>query len=262
MEGASSLKKECFVFAGVAALLAAGSLVLIRLQETRRLGRPGVRMIGQAVYDETGRQIGTNTIALPPKVLNYTSEVATVSLMEIKGLPGDTTYGRRVYRAPDEFGLVLSVVMMGTDRGSIHKPEYCLAGQGWHPQQMEFLAISIPRDREPPFALPVKKIVASREISTPSGGKQLWRSIYVYWFVAHNEVTASHGQRMWSMSRELLLRGELQRWAYVACWSMCLPGQEEKTFARMRDFISAAVPEFQLVGGNAAVAGISAGALP
>ena len=261
MEGECGLKKEVFVFSGVVALLVATTLILIRLQETRRMGLPGVRMIAQAVYDETGRQIGTNTIALPAKVLNYTSEVAPVTLMELKGLPGDTTYGRRIYRAPDAFGLILSVVMMGTDRGSIHKPEYCLAGQGWHPEQMEFQSISIPRDTKPPFALPVKKIVSSREISTPSGDKQLWRSIYVYWFVANNEVTASHGQRMWSMSRELLLRGELQRWAYVACWSMCAPGQEEATFSRMRDFISAAVPKFQLVGAAHLAAGVSVGAL-
>jgi hypothetical protein len=38
----------------------------------------------------------------------------------------------------------------------------------------------------------------------------------------------------------------LQRWAYVACISPCAPGQEDATFARMKKFIAAAVPEFQL----------------
>jgi len=51
---------------------------------------------------------------------------------------------------------------------------------------------------------------------------------------------------MWWMARELFRTGELQRWAYVLCFAVCLPGQEEVTFERIRKFIAAAVPEFQL----------------
>jgi len=54
------------------------------------------------------------------------------------------------------------------------------------------------------------------------------------------------GERMWSMAKHLLKTGVLQRWAYVSCFAVCPPGSEEATFERMRQFIAASVPEFQL----------------
>lgn len=254
------MKVKCLLFSLVMLMLAGTAFLLIRLQNSRQLGRPGVKVIAQSVYDEAGHLVGTNMIGLPPRVMDYTSEVAAVSMMETKGLPRDTTYGRRVYSAPDQFVLTLSVVMMGTDRGSIHEPEYCLSGQGWRPEKMEFRTIPIAGSK--PFALPVKKIVSSKDITVPGGGKELWNGVYVYWFVADNEVTAKHGQRMWSMSRELLLTGKLQRWAYVACWAVCRPGSEDAAFARMEKFIAAAVPEFQLATGLPANQSVVMGQLP
>ena len=73
--------------------------------------------------------------------------------------------------------------------------------------------------------------------------------VFVYWFVADGELTAQHRQRMWWMARDLLTRGVLQRWAYVSCFSACPPGQEEATYARMREWIAAAVPQFQRAAG-------------
>ena len=75
------------------------------------------------------------------------------------------------------------------------------------------------------------------------------RSLYVYWFAAENSLTARHGERMWWMAKELIRTGTLQRWAYVACWSQCVPGQEGPAFQRMKEFIAAAVPQFQLAVG-------------
>jgi len=40
--------------------------------------------------------------------------------------------------------------------------------------------------------------------------------------------------------------------AYVACLSFCYPGQEEATYARIKELISATVPEFQLATGEPA----------
>jgi len=52
---------------------------------------------------------------------------------------------------------------------------------------------------------------------------------------------------MWWMARDLFHTGVLQRWTSVSCLSACLPGQEDATFERMKKFIAASVPEFQLV---------------
>ena len=48
------------------------------------------------------------------------------------------------------------------------------------------------------------------------------------------------------MAGDLVTGGVLQRWAYVAFYSVCLPGQEEPTYARLEELISATTPEFQL----------------
>ena len=85
--------------------------------------------------------------------------------------------------------------------------------------------------------------------SAPDGGQREIGGVFVYWFVADGEVTADHGRRMWTMAKELLTTGVLQRWAYVICYAPCALGQEDATFEQMKEFIAASVPEFQLTHG-------------
>ena len=51
---------------------------------------------------------------------------------------------------------------------------------------------------------------------------------------------------VWWLTRDLLTRGVLQRWAYISYFAVCVPGQEDATFDRMKSLIAASVPEFQL----------------
>ena len=76
------------------------------------------------------------------------------------------------------------------------------------------------------------------------------RGLYVFWFVARNEETDSHWQRIWWLTRDLLTTGVLQRWAYVSYFTICLPGQEDAAFERMKKLIAASVPEFQPAPGR------------
>jgi hypothetical protein len=74
------------------------------------------------------------------------------------------------------------------------------------------------------------------------------KGVYVFWFVADgDEYTARHWQRMWWMARDLLRTGVLQRWAMISYFTVCTPGQEEAAFDRLKKFIAASAPEFQLV---------------
>jgi hypothetical protein len=216
-------------------------------QAHQKLGVPGVKVVANPMFDTEGRLVGSNSVFLPESVLNFRSEGQPVSLVTLGWLPKDTTYGQRLYTAPDGFSAALTVVLMGTDRTSIHKPQYCLTGIGWSIDQTELT--SIPISEPHPYELPVTKLTASHEWPTPDGGKARQNGVYVYWFVADHELTAQHGQRMWWMARDMLRDGVLQRWAYVSCFSTCAPGQEETTYNRMKDLISASVPQFQLATG-------------
>jgi hypothetical protein len=146
--------------------------------------------------------------------------------------------------ATNGFWVNANIVLMGTDRTSIHKPEFCLPGQGWQIGPKETAAISIPGEH--PYQLQVAKWTISNVLQGADGRKQQVSGLYVFWFVANNEQTTSHEQRIWWLTRDLLTTGVLQRWAYVSYFAICLPGQESATFDEMKKLIAASVPEFQL----------------
>jgi Protein of unknown function (DUF3485) len=183
---------------------------------------------------------------LPAHVLDFTSTNVPEAEIVTNTLPKDTSFAQRCYTAPDGFWVNANVVLMGMDRTSIHKAEYCLVGQGWDLDKNHQTVVPIAIGGEHPYTLPVAKWVISRFVKTQDGHKQEIRGLYVYWFVAHDEQTTSHAVRAWWLARDLLTTGILQRWAYVSYFAVCLPGQEDVTFDRMKQLIAASVPKFQL----------------
>lgn len=238
-------------------LMAGAAALLARMHAGQRLGRPGVNVVPLPMHDPQGIVIGTNKVDLPATLPGFVSEEMPIDHVVLDWLPKDTTFGRRVYRAEDGLEVQLNVVLMGTDRTSIHKPEYCLTGQGFAIDRREQLFIDVRRPH--PYRLPVVRMILSKELPTKEAGKVTFRALYVFWFVADQEITADHNKRFLSMAEHMLRTGELQRWAYVSCLAAWqdVPGQDAQQFAemvygRMRDFIAAAVPEFQLAAGAAA----------
>jgi uncharacterized protein DUF3485 len=148
------------------------------------------------------------------------------------------------------------VVLMGTDRTSIHQPQYCLTGQGFFIDRSDRLMIPMNRPRR--YNLEVLRLTSTYSERLPDNTVNRWRGIYVYWFVADGELTSDHSTRMWWQARDLLLTGVLQRWAYVSFFTVCRPGQEEAAYARLEQVIQAAVPDFQLVPANAGDLGAAA----
>ena len=239
------MSRHAQILTGVVFALIGGTVLLLsRMQASQKLGQPGVRLVAESVFDETGALVSTNSVDLPERVLNCESKPLPIGTKVTSWLPKDTTYGSRYYEAPDGFGMSLSVVLMGTDRTSIHKPEYCLPGQGTTIDRKE--SRSIPITEPHAYELPVTCFTISREVEGVPGRA---KALYVFWFVADGQVTADHNQRMLWMTRDLVTKGVLQRWAYISCYSYCPPGQEIATFARMAELIGAAVPRFQLATG-------------
>lgn len=240
------------VFLSVCLLLGGTSALLAHFRTHQRLGRPAVKLAAVPVYDPEGRVVGTNSVALPERVLDLESSTGPITQKECDMLPRDTTFGRRIYRAPDGFEIMCNVILMGADRTSIHKPDYCLPGQGWSIDEAGKQQTEILIERPRAYRLPVMKWLTRAEQETPGGGKTPVRGVYVFWFVAEGEQTASQYRRQFWLSWDLLTQGVLQRWAYVSCFAVCPPGQEEATFERIRKFIMAAVPEFQVAPGETA----------
>jgi len=221
-------------------LIGGGAGFLAYFRGHQKLGAPGV----------TTRTLpGTNRleVLLPEHVLDYESQKLETDSITMNTLPPDTGFGQCHYQAPDGFQVNLNVVLMGGDRTSLHKPQFCLDAQGWKIDDSQSLETKVRVQRPYPYDLPVVKLVATKEAEV-DGQKETARAIYVYWYVADGSINAGIAQlqRMWWMARDLLRTGVWQRWAYVSCLAVCRPGQEEAAFDRLKKFIADAAPQFQL----------------
>jgi hypothetical protein len=231
-------------FGTTLAMIAASAAVLNYFRAHQQLGAPGVkwRPLTNSVCVQ---------VELPERVLDYDSQWVEVDNLTRQTLPQDTSYGARLYKGPDGFQMLMNVVLMGADRTSLHKPQICLEGQGFHidtPASEETrIRIERPASAGGSYDLPVVKLVGTRQV-VADGRTETWRGVYVYWFVADDALSASVSgfERMWWMARHLVSTGVLQRWAYVSCLAYCRPGQEQAAFDRMKALIQSAAPQFQL----------------
>jgi hypothetical protein len=216
--------------------------LILHASANQRLGDPGVRT--RPLPDSRNLQV-----VLPEHVPGYTSFVTNQADIVVTSLPDDTSFGKCLYTAKDGFQTCANVVLMGTDRSSIHKPQVCLTAQGWKIDDSASKVETIRMTRPFAYDLPVMRLTGTVQVQE-NGQDRTVRGVYVYWFVDGTKLTAEHWQRMWWMARDLLQTGVLDRFAYVAYLSFCEPGQEDATFQRMKTIITDTVPEFQLVPRN------------
>ena len=79
---------------------------------------------------------------------------------------------------------------MGQDRTSIHKPEYCLPGQGFTIDLRE--VVTLPVAQPHPYDLPVMKLTTSKTALDRNGREVPLSGGYIYWFVADGKLATHH----------------------------------------------------------------------
>ena len=211
--------------------------LLLRLKANQKLGQPGIK------YVPIPGSVAVK-IDLPESVLDFTSTNVPEPGVVLGYLPKDTSYTERHYQSSDGLDVTGTIVLMGADRTSIHKPDYCLPGQGWHIDSKQI--IDLPIGGAQPYELPVAKWLISANFQTPDGRTLKRSGIYTFWFVADNAQTPKFYGYLKRLTLHFFRTGVLQRWAYVSYFSSCAPGQEDTTFEHMEKLIAASVPEFQL----------------
>ena len=230
-------------------LIATTGAALHHLKTHQRLGTPGIK--ATPIPGSTVMQM-----ELPETVLGMPSEKLAEADIVTNMLPKDTSFASRRYRnSTNEYGIVAHIVLMGKDRTSIHKPEYCLPGQGWQINSKTNVQVSIAGPH--PYQMPVAKWVVSLTLKNELGQPEELRGLYVFWFVADQEQTPDHWTRILWLARDLLRHGVLQRWAYVSYFTICNPGQEDAAYEQVQKLIAASVPEFQLAPPTAASAAVA-----
>ena len=140
-------------------LIGGAAGLLARLQASQKLGQPGVK---------TSPIPGSRRlqVELPERVLDYTSEAVEVDKRTLEWLPQDTSFGQR--RLPGARWISeasVNVVLMGSDRTSLHKTEFCLEGQGWRIDRSASSETKVHLDRPCPYDLPVMKFIATKEVT-------------------------------------------------------------------------------------------------
>ena len=218
-------------------LMAGTAAALTWLRANQKLGTPGVR--AKSIPGSVLMQID-----LPERVLDFTSTNVPEPDIAIGYFPKDTSYSERMYTAPDGLAIQSTVILMGADRTSIHRPEYCMPGQGWTIDEKKMM--DIPIKDEPPYQLQAAGWKVSRSVQQPDGQSFKISGIYVYWYVANNEETPDHNKMLEWITLDMFRTGALQRWAYISYFAACLPGQEDATMERVKQLVAASVPSFQL----------------
>jgi hypothetical protein len=185
---------------------------------------------------------------LPETLPGYISQIATNAEDALVVLPDDTSFRVRLYRGDTGFSSEMSVVLMGNDRSSIHNPAICLPGQGWAIDSAQNGVDHVSMNQPFNYDLPFNKMLATKQFKDKAGNTRTIRGIFLYWFVDADHYTESpwKWKILW-LPQDLLLKGVLDRWAYVSCFSVCAPGEEAATLENMKKFIALSVPEFQLV---------------
>jgi len=129
-----------------------------------------------------------------------------VSLAENRLLPEDTVIVRKQYHAPNRGRIAVSLVVTGGQRSSIHRPQWCLPGQGLRIASQRVVAIPLP-GRAPLRAMRLS--LRGRGLRGPA-------PIYLYWFVGERHETPHHLARLFWAAWENLVRNVRYQWVYVA----------------------------------------------
>ncbi len=250
------MNRQAALLTLVALLFIGGAAGSLRWLKSRvRMGQPGVRVVKAPIFSDDGRIAASNSVHLPSDIPGFRSQQDPIPELELTFLPPDTTFGRRTYMTSDGLAPVsASVVLMGSDRTSIHRPEYCMTGVGWQILSQSMRSIPVRGGSYP--ELQVQRFDMTREFEMPNGRRIRRNGVYVFWFIADGMRTPDHSERQWRGIREVLVRGVNPRWAYVSFFTSCEPGAEDAAFQRVAGVIGAAVPSIETEASGTPVAGV------
>jgi hypothetical protein len=162
---------------------------------------------------KTGGEAGV-VMGLPYQVGPLDAFSENVSPAELYILPKDTTFARKTYGVPGSQRndrILCSIILSGSEKRSIHRPERCLPAQGWRIDGSQ--TVTVPLDSGLP--LEVTALLLERPVTLEDGRPFTLRSYYLYWFVGKGITTPYQFERILMTNWDLLFHRVNQRWAYV-----------------------------------------------
>ena len=220
----------------VVAILGGGILLTNLTSDVTKATEPGVRVVNGEPYleERAGRWVGGPQGGLAPE--------------EREVLPGDTAGARRVYADVLSNQVACTIILAGKDVTSVHRPEMCLTGQGWQMQEEHVESVSDPA--VPGGKIELMRMNATRQVRLTNGQTREIRSIFAYWFIGKNRMTAHHWQRILWNAQDRILHNTNHRWAYILIHAPVTadtspPGLgrgPDETMQMIKDFVRAIYP--------------------
>jgi hypothetical protein len=230
---------RCSGSVGIAVIVvAAAGLVMFAAHQLNNLQispRAGIKLAAD----------GLNPVALPASVgLDWMGQVTEVTAIERDTLPADTGFSRRNYVSllDRRQQVLLSIVLSGRDRTSIHRPELCLIGQGWTITGQTRHAFT--RIDAANVGIPATVLRIEREFTDNAGRKVKVPGLFAYWFVGADKVVATNSARVAYTAFDRLRHFEAHRWAYVFAQTFAGDG-EDAALARIQAVLDGTVSTFQ-----------------
>lgn len=124
-------------------------------------------------------------------------------------LPADTCIIRRRYSQPGGASYLVSIVLSGSERRSIHRPQVCLIGQGFRITSQHVVRPAGADRRLAVMKLSILPPAASLQRGEPP-------EAFAYWFVGGTHRTPYHFMRIFWTAWEGAVHNSRSRWAYVA----------------------------------------------
>ena len=159
-------------------------------------------------------------------------------------LPKDTEIVKKAYSDAAGNAVNAQIVLAGSEKRSIHRPELCLPAQGWSINKREIVPVTLSDGRR----ISVMEVSISRAVETSPGVTHPLNSYYAYWFVGNGVSTPSHVTRILLNSWDRVVHHRNHRWAYVAVSAPVLEGfkrggkNAEETKKMIAEFISKMAP--------------------
>ncbi len=187
-------------------------------------------------YEETELAVPASDAATAaPKCSACGGELNRISLGERTVLPADTRFLKRTYFGPGGDRYLVTIVINGESRMSIHRPELCLPSQGFFMDEAASAHVALPSGD--PLTV---RFVRFRRGSPARGGQSTM--VQAYWFLSARHGTESHIERILISAVERALGNRVVRWAMVTI-TIDAPLDPTESKTRLAAFIRAWYPQ-------------------
>ena len=169
------------------------------------------------------------------------AELHTMAIAERALLPPDTVLRKMRYESPDGQIVNTAIVLSGSERASIHRPEKCLRGGGTEITGDEVVDVPLPNGN----ILKVKILHLVRHVRVAEDREIALYSYYAYWFSGNQRETPYHTERIIRMATDRIFFNRAHRWAYISVAAMKNPdGPDYKD--QVRNFVRELYPQISL----------------